>query len=184
MLEDSSSESAGAWSGVIDYTGALQGAVAQLQLDLQSALANMDRRLDAVEGDVEDLGDRIDGNEVSFMDLFGRQVTYDIFFTNKDRIIVPSNTSNYRVHEWTVPAGETLDLGAHFSTNDYFFKSAGGFRALLYSTVEGQKEQLLTMSRVFDSSSRDENADTTLLYRSKVEQETKFSLRLDSVDNE
>jgi len=92
MLEDSLPGAVEAWSGVIDYTDVLQGDVAQLKLDLQSALANIDNlhnRLDAVVDDVEDLDDRIDGNEVSIMDLFGHQVTYDIFFTNKDKIIVP-----------------------------------------------------------------------------------------------
>lgn len=178
MLEDGLSEPEEAWSGVVGYMNYLQNDVSNLKLELESALDsirtngenifNLTDRMNTVEGNVDVLDHQIGDNHASIMDLFGQQVTYDIFFTNEEKIIVPQTPAQYTVHEWTVPAGETLDLGAHFSTHDPS-KVAGGFRARLFSSVEGQEERFLAMSRVVDSASKDDSSDTTMLYRAKVE---------------
>ena len=60
--------------------------------------------------------DRLDNLEAEVDVLDGKQITEDFHYINSDKIELEKGVRN-TLYEWTVKAGETMDLEVHFDTD-------------------------------------------------------------------
>ena len=122
------------------------GLVKTGHADIASFMDNQYTSLESLEAEVDVLD--------------SKQITEDFYHINSDTITLKLNEFTY-IYEWTVKAGETMDLEVHFDTDQ-----AGDNNAVwLYLFMDDD----ITVARsIDDGDGGDDNSVVTLFYRAQV----------------
>ena len=96
--------------------------------------------------------------EVDVLDA--KQITEDFYYVNKEKITIWNNEKTV-IYEWTVKAGDTMDLEVHFDTDQ-----AGNNNSVWLTLL---RDNGVGVARSCDDGDGgDDNSVLTLFYRAKV----------------
>ena len=92
--------------------------------------------------------------------LWDSQITEDFYYVNKEKITIWNNEKTV-IYEWTVKAGDTMDLEVHFDTDQ-----AGNNNSVWLTLL---RDNGVGVARSCDDGDGgDDNSVLTLFYRAKV----------------
>ena len=98
--------------------------------------------------------------EVDVLD--SKQITEDFYFTNSETTYLDKNQYT-NIKEWTVKAGETMNLEVHFDTDQDRINQNNSVKLALF-----MDDDVLVANSQDDGDGGDDNSVLTLLYRAKV----------------
>lgn len=133
-------------------------------------IADMARLLALAQGDAdkfEELEKKAARNARRISNLESRQIMTDFYWENEDEIILPMSTTVV-LHEWTVPAGHTVDIEAKYDTDTGADNRVGW----LWIAQDGEWHA----RSASESSDINDNTQPVIFYKAKVEKDTTFQL--------
>jgi 2-polyprenyl-3-methyl-5-hydroxy-6-metoxy-1,4-benzoquinol methylase len=124
--------------------------------------------------DIDNLEARVSDNEADIADLVSRRVTRDFFRTNKTDITF---STTYDVLDFTVMAGETVNLSAHANVLDSINTGGGtGISMSLTKTDTKVTAMEVARSSTIVDYAKAKKTESNIIYRAAVNENTDYHL--------